>query len=498
MTLPVDNPGSSRSTKGRLAIGDLLADKHRPSAPDPAKAKPPRLSVKTHGRRSWRLVILGLAIVFVLGGGGTAGLCKLYLDCSSFDTFLVGGGNSVNVTSYLGNGGKHVSLPPDLGATVVARGFTYPTDLAFLPDGRLLVAEKSGLIDAIAKNGKTTQPFLDLRPEVNSALFRGIMDVTVDPDFATHPFVYVTYTSTGAGRTSNAPTVVRVGRFKVNRGSAVASSQRVILGTAGTTSCFSVPRKADCLPSEGDLNGGGVVFAPDGTLFISTGDGGGKEGLERGAFLAQSIDTLGGKVLHVDRDGKGLRGNPYWDGNPRSNRSRIWAIGARNPFRISLLPGHVASPVIGDVGWKSWDRLVIANRGANLGWPCYEARVRTMLYRATPFCIAFYRTHAMTPTPPWIALKHDTSGQAVAAGVSLAAATALPARYRSDYLYGDWVTSKISTVPLKTFAQPVKPTIFARSAGGPVSFAVGSDGALYYVAANLGEVRRIAAASSVK
>lgn len=450
--------------------------------------------VRAPSRRSLKLTVLAVAIVVLVGGGGTAGLCKLYLDCSSFDGFMVGGGNAVDIAAYHGTGGTNLSLPADLSATEVAKGFTFPTDLAFLPDGRLLVAEKNGLISAVAKDGKATLPFLDLRQKVNSTLFRGIMDVTVDPDFVAHPFVYVTYTSTGAGRSSTSPTVIRVGRFKVVGGQAVVDSQRVILGTAGVTSCFSVARKADCLPSEVDHDGAGVAFAPDGTLFIATGDGGGKEQVEPTAFLAQSLDTLGGKLLHVDRNGNGLPSNPYWTGDPRANRSRIWATGLRNPFRISLLAGHLSSPVVGDVGWRSWDRLVIATRGANLGWPCFEARERTPLYRATPFCTAFYRDHATTPTPPWIPLTHRTAGQAVAAGVSLVGATALPARYRADYVYGDWVTSKISTVPLTAFARRVTPTVLAATAGGPVSFAVGPDGALYYVAANLGEVRRIAAA----
>ena len=63
-----------------------------------------------------------------------------------------------------------------------------------------------------------------------------------------------------------------------------------------------------------DHNGSDIAFARDGTLFISTGDGGGEERVEQVALRAQSVYMLNGKVLHVDRDGRGLPDNPFWNG----------------------------------------------------------------------------------------------------------------------------------------------------------------------------------------
>ena len=116
----------------------------------------------------------------------------------------------------------------------------------------------------------------------------------------------------------------------------------MLLGADGESSCADLPRGADCLPSEVDHNGGDIEFARDGTMFVSTGDGGGKDEFEATALTSQARHALGGKVLRITRDGRGVRGNPFWNGDPDANRSKIWALGLRNPFRMALHPetGH--------------------------------------------------------------------------------------------------------------------------------------------------------------
>src|SRR5262249_24434217 len=164
------------------------------------------------------------------------------------------------------------------------------------------------------------------------------------------------------------------------------------------------------------------------------------------------------------------------------------AFGVRNPFRMALIPGHPMAPVVADVGWNTWERLVLAPRGPNLGWPCYEAGERTGQYDSTSFCTAFYRAHPTAPTPAWLALKHP-AGQTSTGGVSLANATELPARYRRDYVFADWSQSWISLLPLKSAGTAqATPVRLAKNAAGPDAFAVGPDGALYFLAANVGEV----------
>ena len=87
---------------------------------------------------------------------------------------------------------------------------------------------------------------------------------------------------------------------------------------------------------------------------------------------ARRISTaLNGKILRVNDDGTAPADNPFYDGNPNSNRSKVWAYGLRNPFRFVLHP-ETGIPYVGDVGWNEWEELDIASRGRNLGWPCYE------------------------------------------------------------------------------------------------------------------------------
>lgn len=162
---------------------------------------------------------------------------------------------------------------------------------------------------------------------------------------------------------------------------------------------------------------GTVLFGEDETLLISVGDGarashvdaggldpecfhadprlGGNVEEDIGAFRAQSIDTLAGSVLRVDPEtGRGLPSNPFYDGDPDSNRSRVWAYGLRQPFRFSVRPG-TGSPhpsdgrpgtlYIGEVGWNTWEEVNVARGGENFGWPCWEGPEPQKLYmRASP------------------------------------------------------------------------------------------------------------------
>jgi hypothetical protein len=103
-----------------------------------------------------------------------------------------------------------------------------------------------------------------------------------------------------------------------------------------------------------------------------------------GAFRAQLVDSLNGKVLRIDpATGNGLPSNPYYDNtNPRSGRSRVYALGLRNPFRMSLQPetgshfppdGNPGVLHIGHVGYNTWEALdVVTGAKQNFGWPTYE------------------------------------------------------------------------------------------------------------------------------
>ena len=103
-----------------------------------------------------------------------------------------------------------------------------------------------------------------------------------------------------------------------------------------------------------------------------------------GAFRRRSIDSLSGKILRLDpTTGDGVPSNPYYDlASPRAPRSRVWTLGLRNPFRMTLLPGTgshdpaAGNPgilYIGNVGFDTWEELEVASGPRlNFGWPIYE------------------------------------------------------------------------------------------------------------------------------
>ena len=103
-----------------------------------------------------------------------------------------------------------------------------------------------------------------------------------------------------------------------------------------------------------------------------------------GAFRSQLVDSLGGKLWRIDPDtGAGLPSNPFYDSaDPYAPRSRVWAMGLRNPFRFTRRPGVGSTDpadgnpgvfYVGDVGWTRWEDLHIVDApGLNFGWPIYE------------------------------------------------------------------------------------------------------------------------------
>jgi glucose/arabinose dehydrogenase len=439
-----------------------------------------RLTVANEVGRAVVVVLVCIAAVLVVGAAGGAAACKFALDCHLRSSPTV-------LSQTIGT----ISLPPGFSSEMVASGLDVPTAFDFLPDGRVLVAEKDGMVNLVEDGAVVSTPVLDLRDRINTASYRGIVEVAVDPKFDENHYIYVVYTPklSGTAADTMAPTHLVVSRFTMDGGAAV--DEKVILGSAGQESgtCATRPKTADCLPSVGDHIGADIVFAKDGTLFIGTGDGGGFKTPEALAFDAQDLDALGGKILHVTRDGEGVTSNPYFTGDPTANRSKVWALGLRNPFRMTVSPAG-GLLVVGDVGERANDEVDAIQTGDNLGWPCYEGRGRAPDYKRLPRCIAMYQVGTKV-VPPIIDLP--SPGSIAVTGGDFVTGTEYPERYRG-YYYGDWVSSWIrrADVDQQTGELRSRPSAFASSTGGPVVIRVGPDGDLYVLALNYRTLYRIA------
>ena len=396
------------------------------------------------------LVLVLIAVgVFVLVGAGAAGACKLTsLNCRLH--------RATDPAPDLEQTSGEIALPEGFSAHVVAADLATPTDFDFLPDGRILVAERSGLVRLLDSQGSSSKPALDLRRRMSIYGFRGLMTVAVDPDFAQNRYVYVSYTPRprGTTATSAAPTHVEVSRFTM-RGDR-AENEHVLVGAHpnSTGSCDGLPASADCIPSVVDHVGTGITFAADGTLFVSNGDGGGEEHVEEVAFGSQDVDALNGKMLHMSRDGLGLSSNPFYDGHPEHNRSKVWALGLRNPFRATIIPGS-GTPIVGDVGDHSVDEIDVVSAGKNYGWPCFEGDGRTKGYRSTDECKALYAS-GRTFVGPVFQEPHGGKPTSITGGV---------------FVSGDAISGGVPCVLLRRLGEEFDSVHVARS-GQPESHTV--------------------------
>jgi hypothetical protein len=178
------------------------------------------------------------------------------------------------------------------------------------------------------------------------------------PDFRTSRLLWVTYT-----RADGALVLARLRAPSATASRVSPTTRRTVL---------VVPH-----PGTTNHNGGDIAFGPDGNLYLGTGDGGGSGDPRR---QAQSTRSLLGKILRLDVRCATARycipaTNPY----ARSGsgvRKEIWMRGVRNPWRFSF--DRDGSIWVADVGQNRYEEVTrvprAAQRGANLGWSCKEAR----------------------------------------------------------------------------------------------------------------------------
>jgi len=218
----------------------------------------------------------------------------------------------------------NVVLPSGFSSETVASGLTFPTNFAFLPDGRVLLVEKTGVVKMLKNGSVLPTPFIDLTSRVNSYWDHGLLGIAVDPNFATNGFVYVLYTYENDAVHFDAPKTSRLTRVTASGDTAPLGSEVVLLGTSTGAGCGIFPVGTDCISSDDASHSiGSVRAAPDGTLWVTAGDGASFTVIDDNALRAQNLDLLNGKLLHITNTGAGLSTNPFWNGTASANRSKV-------------------------------------------------------------------------------------------------------------------------------------------------------------------------------
>ncbi|WP_208999224.1 PQQ-dependent sugar dehydrogenase [Roseibium sediminis] len=224
---------------------------------------------------------------------------------------------------------------------VVTEDLVYPWGVAFLPGGGFLVSERDGVLKHV--DGDGNQSVVPGTPEVFANGQGGLLDIALAPDFERTREVYLSFSEGSAG---GAGTSVFRGRLTEQGGGYALEDGQVI---------FSGNNRSH----GGRHFGSRLVFAPDETLFVTTGDRG--EG-ER----AQNPGDHAGAVLRIDRNGKAPDDNPF--SNVSGHLAEIWSIGHRNPQGATLHPETGELWTV-EHGARGGDEINRPKAGRNYGWP---------------------------------------------------------------------------------------------------------------------------------
>jgi glucose/arabinose dehydrogenase len=226
-----------------------------------------------------------------------------------------------------------VSIPNEAHG-VLANHLEIPWELAFLPDGRILLTERPGRVRLLhPQTGLAPEPVLVVE-EVRHQGEGGLLGLAVHPEFANNRLVYLYYT------------------YESGRGTA----NKVVSCTLENHALAGARTIIENIPGARFHNGGRIGFGPDGMLYVTTGDAQIPE-------LSQDRSSLAGKILRLHDDGSIPADNPFAD-------SPVYSYGLRNPQGLAWdddgqlwATGH---------GPRGHDEINLIEAGKNYGWPVIQ------------------------------------------------------------------------------------------------------------------------------
>ncbi|MGI9043919.1 MAG: PQQ-dependent sugar dehydrogenase [Gemmatimonadaceae bacterium] len=221
----------------------------------------------------------------------------------------------------------------------VARGLANPWGLEILPDGRFLVTERPGRLRIVERDGTLSAPVSGV-PAVAARGQGGLLDVALDPSFATNRVIYLSYSEPADGTAGTSVARARLGDGRLEDLRVIYQQTPKVSGSSHF--------------------GSRIVFRGDGTMFITQGD--------RASHRqqAQNLSSGIGKIVRINSDGSVPQDNPFIG---RSGaRPEIWSYGHRNVQSAAIDPATGRLWTV-EHGARGGDELNQPEAGKNYGWP---------------------------------------------------------------------------------------------------------------------------------
>jgi glucose/arabinose dehydrogenase len=228
-------------------------------------------------------------------------------------------------------------------ADKIAEKLGHPWAIVSMPDGRLMITDKSGFMEIHDASGKLVKKITGF-PAVDDRGQGGMLDVAFDPDFSKNKTIYWSFSEKyGVGN------LTAVAKGQLNEAASKVDNPVVIF------------RAAPALNSTLHY-GSRLVFDKDGNLFVSSGE----RSILEGRVQAQLLGAGLGKIFKITKEGKPAPGNPF--AKQKDAMPEIYAYGFRNPQSLDINPA-TGELWEAEFGPRGGDELNLVKAGKNYGWP---------------------------------------------------------------------------------------------------------------------------------
>jgi MYXO-CTERM domain-containing protein len=375
----------------------------------------------------------------------------------------------------------------DLQLTVAAEGLAQPTDVTVLPDGRIVITQRTGTVSTFTPN--MPDPAEDHIMVQSGQGEQGLLGVIADPNFATNQYIYF-YASAGA----DAANRHQVQRYKLGADGKLTDKKVVIdMGLMGPAN-----------------HNGGALDIYDGNLFIGVGDTGANSSPPTNHF-GSCLNHANGKVLRVSL-AEATLGQPPAD-NPLMNQAmvtgcmstgsdfgmfapekRIYGWGFRNPFRL-WVDRSTGKVWVGDVGEVTREEITVASMGKHHGYPFFEGTKEwDQSFKPPNACMG--EIPASECIPP--VFDYGNNGGGAVIGGRILDGCGWPAAWKARYVFGDHEQRKVWSLDVNATRDGVVANSLKdfASTQGVAALRMGTDNALYIVEEGNGSVSRVTAKNS--